>query len=64
MFSKQDAAQAAGENFASNKNAPTNKGKGAKVSKRKHFNSLWLPVLSEVIFIVAVVAMVLWGVAQ
>ena len=64
MFSKQDAAQAAGVSAPQKEKAPTNKGKGAKVSKRKHFNSLWLPVLSEVIFIVAVVAMVLWGVAQ
>ena len=45
-------------------NAPTNRGKGEKVSKRKHFNGLWLPVLSEVALIVAVLAMVLWGVAQ
>jgi hypothetical protein len=46
-------------------NAPTNKGKGAKVSKHKHFSKTWLFVLREAVFIFAVVAMVAmaaWGV--
>ena len=45
-------------------NAPANKGKGDKVSKRKHFSSPWLYVLGEAALIFAVVAMVLWGAAQ
>ena len=64
MFKNKDTAQAVGENFAPNKNAPTSKGKGGKVSKHRHFSNPWLFALGEAVFIFAVVAMAVWGAMQ